>query len=805
MDFFGDPSGKAGGGWGVQPSSTTGATDTKEQTGEETLKDVLRSADMFDAFDNVGPGGVGDFGLMDLEQPAGISRAPKHGIVCLDAREMGVQFCGGQMGANGGKMCVRTDCMVKSHLTKATSLFAENQMVFIQGQASKGALTAVFSVPAIPRSAFDNEAWNTTWNSALKSLRTWQVSFDSLASAEIRLDVEASVAVCDRTTESKITFAATPRKQPRSTSIAAESPGMTVVLESPLIPMIDDLGPTDTLMMTALGPAWQTLAENMKAVERIARAAHVRAKEGEAAMQGELDQVDLKLAALNSLLGERSAKFGTQTAFEAVTAVLDQLDELAEGLGKEVLEALDAAREKIAADLSARLSQIVTDQITAQVFSGRFFDEIVAPVSLLLKRCSPSADRAGDLWEGRLAALEREMVSAREATRPAAMEVEEPVNAWTGGRWNGNLPPAPRPVEQAADASASEEIRLLKTSLATLQRQVNQRSVGAGLAMGADSIPSPANEARLAALEQMVKELKNQAQRSGVSIRGFSFDSSEDVRAWMTKHGVEHLVHLFVDPLSLMALSDSYSVTEDAASAARVMSAKMGETPEITKYRASFLVEIPTILGKNRVSSSSIATDKQLAAIPKHTDWNTGTGSDGVADRMARLLDMGETTCGYEIDGKLAGPPHALATKLLTSARNYREKVSSWMTLYHSEVGNRSHATKEECWLLVTSCVRTILSEAHIARLPGRNSSPHDMLWGTLQAHAFFMSLTSGKIQGHPKVSVILQGHVVDHSTPIALYRALEAKVTELSKAVGAAKGNADRAAAARAKNQANN
>lgn len=314
----------------------------------------------------------------------------------------------------------------------------------------------------------------------------------------------------------------------------------------------------------------------------------------------------------------------------------------------------------------------------------------------------------------------------------------------------------------------------------------------------------PADDTRLLALEQVVKELKNQAQRSGVTVGGFSFDSSEDVRAWMAKFGLENLAHLFVDPLSLLALSDSYSVTEDAASAARVLSAKMGETPEITKYRASFLVEIPPILGK-KVSASSITTDKQLAAIPKHTDWNTGTGSDGVSDRMSRLLDMGENTCGYEINGKLAGPPNELATKLLSLSRTYWDKVSSWMTLYHSEVGNRSHATKEECWLLVTSCVRTILSEAHMARLPGRNGSPHDMLWGTLQAHAFFASLTAGKIQGHPKVSVILQGHVVDHSTPIALHRALAAQVSELAKSLGAAKGAADRAAAARAKNQANN
>ena len=55
--------------------------------------------------------------------------------------------------------------------------------------------------------------------------------------------------------------------------------------------------------MTALGPAWQTLAENIKAVERIARSVHSSVKADESA--------NLKIAALHSLLGERVENFGT--------------------------------------------------------------------------------------------------------------------------------------------------------------------------------------------------------------------------------------------------------------------------------------------------------------------------------------------------------------------------------------------------------------------------------------------------------------------------------------------------------------
>ena len=104
--------------------------------------------------------------------------------------------------------------------------------------------------------------------------------------------------------------------------------------------------------MTALGPAWQTLAENIKAVERIARSVHSSVKADESA--------NLKIA-LHSLLGERFENFGTPTAFGALAQVMDQFEELARGMETELQANLDKIRAKVAGDLSDSMSQIVTD------------------------------------------------------------------------------------------------------------------------------------------------------------------------------------------------------------------------------------------------------------------------------------------------------------------------------------------------------------------------------------------------------------------------------------------------------------
>ena len=107
------------------------------------------------------------------------------------------------------------------------------------------------------------------------------------------------------------------------------------------------------------------------------------------------------------------------------------------------------------------------------------------------------------------------------------------------------------------------------------------------------------------------------------------------------------------------------------------------------------------------------------------------------------------------------------------------------MTKYYGEIGARSQSRPQECWILVTHCVRRILSEARRVRSPGITGQAQDMVWGALQAHTLFRSILEHKIQGHPKISVILQQHLVDHATPMSSFLALEATVKELQRQVG--------------------
>ena len=96
MDYLDDPFGKVGGGWGIQPNTSTSVPNSEEQTGEEDLNAVLRS-DMFAAFDSLGPGG----GLGVISRPRE-SPDPRSTASCVLTREIwevfSVEVLLGQMG-----------------------------------------------------------------------------------------------------------------------------------------------------------------------------------------------------------------------------------------------------------------------------------------------------------------------------------------------------------------------------------------------------------------------------------------------------------------------------------------------------------------------------------------------------------------------------------------------------------------------------------------------------------------------------------------------------------------------------------
>ena len=814
------------------------ATGTEEQTGE-----ALGGPLFSDVFRDVGPdGGLGvGVNVNDaLARTAGLSSEVRYGLLCFDVCDNVSRRCLARVGKNG-RMCIKIDCTTGAHrMPNAKVTFPDDSgpCVFILGQsAAPDEASTVHAEPYVPLSVFSGNSWEETWVDSIRKLATWQTVFASLTDAPSDVFPAAMTDLHERS-DRNVTFAVTPRKRTLQRATIDEYPGDFEVEAQ--APMIEDLGPTNDLMLSNLGPAWKTLSTNLASLSRVAQAAHSRTTlQGDEAGH-ELDRIDVKLSHLHTLLGDRPTSMGTRSIFEALTSLLDEMDLLRSGTDKIVADAVDTLKASLFQSLSqllgkavafevqsqvqsevrsqvqlqvqsqlgnfvetefqARVSKLVSTEVSAKVFSPQsaFHQKFIVPTAALLGKCSPSMDQPGATWQNRIDELERsvqrleDVKPSRGPFNPAGSEAFD---------FEGLFDTKASLSSPKTETAFGDRLLRAEQSLATLLTERVERPPGVPPNASLHPIAQDSQvNLRINALSRELSEVRNALRNSSVTIDGMTFDAPGDVRSWMIKHGVTDLAHLFVDPISLLALSDTVAKSEYEAAKTREMSHKVKDScVEMTKYKASYHVEVPPILGKG-VNESTTSADRALAAVPTYHDWDNHSSYDGVHDRMKRLLHSGTGDLKFRIDSTFHDKAEAksLATSMRLLSLAAWQTIGTWMSSFYAEVLTRSRAKESECWILVTHCVRKILTEARQARLPGASGEPHDMLWGALQAHAFFTDLLAHNIYGHPKISVIIQSHQVDHSTPVSSFLELKSQVEALtkllSKEVSAAKKTADAA-----------
>jgi len=148
----------------------------------------------------------------------------------------------------------------------------------------------------------------------------------------------------------------TPRKRTLEGATLEEYPGdFDVEVQAPII---EDLGPSNDLMLSNLGPAWKTLSTNLASLTRVAQAAHSRTTLQGAQAGDELDRIDVKLSHLHSLLSNRpTSMMGTQSIFEALTSLLDEMDGLRSGTDKIVADTVDTLKASLFQSLLSIVGQ----------------------------------------------------------------------------------------------------------------------------------------------------------------------------------------------------------------------------------------------------------------------------------------------------------------------------------------------------------------------------------------------------------------------------------------------------------------
>lgn len=719
----------------------------------------------------------------------GLVMGSRTGIVCCSSAEFGTaKLCGGLVGGKKGtKMCVKSNCKVASHQgegKKAADAFVfssqpgleENydEMLFtVASTDPQGVPTQVNLSPSLPRSFLTDEQL-AEQSVRSQSIDIWKVTFSTIGSLGMLKESEPDDSARNSTLNKILknadtSYAVTPKKQRREHSPSPLTESFEEILEDVYELNSADLQDSEAAFRLMAG-SWNNLRDNMQRVADLATEAISRTRRSDPGLSDDVDVLEVKVAKLNALLGERSEEMGTLSVINLVSSLVTQLDAL--GLSVKGLEAWKVEFER---NLGRVVSEHVVEAIRSNIFSGDYQNKLMKPLAQLLGKLSsgPGAE-PGDLLDTELKGLKQRIAHLESLGRVAP--VPAPAGATVFGAtgipglpatWHA--PPAAAPAPPAAMPPAPPP------------------------ASAVGGIPSGV-EADIKALQEQLRLVQGQLVSESVEVKSMLFSSLHALPAWVGYPQYQRYPHLFVDLMSFLSLSDNIKMDEASAAGTRVIQVKVGDsTPEYTAYLASYQMEVPTILGKGS-NPNTTHTDRTLPAVPTFETWDTGLGRDGVYDRLMEMIDEGESTLARQISIYLTGEAEQLAQSLLAQAHKFWMTNATWLTKTHNELLARRKGDKKGAWILMTHSERAVLKVVRRARKIGQSRDPAHLLWGALQAHRVSKELVDLKFQGHPEVSIILHQHLIDTSVPRSVHEKLEKEVSELKKDLAAVKATADKA-----------
>ena len=682
--------------------------------------------------------------------------------------------------------------------------------IFIRGgsvSSNSDAADTVFCQPVLPASCVRDVDWSELELSP-QSLESWQATFASLQDVAREAGDTVSPTIAAKVmanTKAEVKFAAMtpkPAKRVKVGTVSGSDSDEEVVeldelgivgLKTPVgrssIPWKEvptDNGsqqPTPSVKILQSG-AWSNLVENVNLLrDDCQRSSHKR-KMVEEDQEEAIEQLNVKLSVLHSLLGRRPEEFGTDSAFTVLqhcTATMRSIQDLVEKrLGSQAVAPELSARLESLERKAELLKAVVKAEVKAEletVFSeqGDFRKQFVNPTLALLSKSSKDKSNPGGKWDDLLQELKGRMENLERSQQFAGSQANGAgglssgsggMFGWTigggsvGAALGGSVGPA---ASTGAPVSTSPTGM---SSVTTVLKEELQRM-----------------KEEMTVLRTEFKDLQEQIDNEAITVGSIVFPSRMFCLSWLTLHDALGDPHVFVDAVSLLSLATSdTSLDEERAANLRATTAKVRDkTPYHTAYIASFNLEVPPLLGKG--SDQSMTTNSRaLGGVPKFEDFHPPSGREGIHQRILDYVRDGRQTLDQAIGELFAfgTEPSSVAKEMLHLSKAFWDDLCHWMVRYHRQVQAESEASEQEVWILISHCVRAVFKSLREARAPGRASNtPAGMLWGTLRAHEVMQEYRVAEFSGHPKIALILHEHLIRFATPRSKFDGLKSSVED--------------------------
>ena len=293
----------------------------------------------------------------------------------------------------------------------------------------------------------------------------------------------------------------------------------------------------------------------------------------------------------------------------------------------------------------------------------------------------------------------------------------------------------------------------------------------------------------IAKILEDIKTLMARTSGDGFRLRNFNFQSIEELNTWVQTHVTGHRFGLFVDGVSLWEYyrHGHFSMPEVLASMRDTTRVGFATVQE-ARVATSFENVLPAVLGKGTDPT------KSLPGLPTHKVWDAGDGSNGLRFLLNDYNTNVYTQLADQIQNTFeafTSPARTLALECLQRAIQFVNELSNYITRFHAELINSGSFTPEQCWQLVSRCIKRCFHDMGAIRVTAKDGRLEDdpiktattYIWGTLRTHTVMQEYIKYNFEDHPAFASVITRFVTNNNYQSNI-RSLADKVEKQDKAI---------------------
>ena len=156
-----------------------------------------------------------------------------------------------------------------------------------------------------------------------------------------------------------------------------------------------------------------------------------------------------------------------------------------------------------------------------------------------------------------------------------------------------------------------------------------------------------------------------------------------------------------------------------------------------------------------------------LPGLTSYNKWDNNDGSSGLRYHITREMSKVNTQISRSIHNTFAdhfSPAHALAMECLQKSIQFVSELSAYITRFHSELISFGSFSTEQCWALVSRCVKCCFEDLVEVRVIARDmkntesplSTAAEYLWATLRTHEVMDVYIKHNFEDHPAFASVI-------------------------------------------------